>query len=134
MLATLESSAGDASRDDGKLPGRSEGEETCRDDVRLDSWAGVKGSAECDDDGAGVARELGGGTVVNQPDGLRGGSLALLFFIKRGLQRGGQRGCNCWEPQLQSEGNYYWWAPDVAEVAAARWVCRPRQTDKKDKR
>jgi len=35
---TLESRAGNASQDKGKLPGRLEGDETCGEDARLDGW------------------------------------------------------------------------------------------------
>jgi hypothetical protein len=81
----------------------------------------VEGWLVREDDGAGVARELGGSTdLMNWPLLLRG--RFLPFFIKGGVGRGGRRGCNWWEPQLQSEENYYWWAPDVAKIAAARLV------------
>ena len=39
----LESRAGDASQDKGKLLGRSKGEEARGEEVRLDGWAGVDG-------------------------------------------------------------------------------------------
>ena len=94
VSATLESRAGDASREEGKLPGRSEGKEARGEEVRLDGWAGVDGWGECEDNGAGVASELGGGAGTNHPNVLQGWTVPLPFLIKRVERRGGRRGCN----------------------------------------
>ena len=86
----LESRAGDASQDKGKLPGRSKGEEARGEEVRLDGWAGVDGWGECKNNGAGVASKLGGGAETNHPNMLWGWTLPLPFLIKRVERRGGR--------------------------------------------
>ena len=49
-----------------------------------------------EENGTGVARELGGAAGVNWPDFLRAGSLFFLLplLIKRESGGGGRRGCN----------------------------------------
>jgi hypothetical protein len=88
---------GELARDDGKLPGRLEGDASWGDDAGLllevaegEGWLArdVDGVRVC-----GVARELGGSAdfllLMNRPDSSRGGRFFLLLIHKKGGRRGG---------------------------------------------
>jgi hypothetical protein len=83
----LELRAGDASWDKGELPGRSKGKEVRGEDaILLEGWMGVEGWTKCEEEEAGMARELGR-AEMNWPNLLQSRSLFLPFFIKR-VERG----------------------------------------------
>ena len=104
---------GELNRDNGKLPGRLDGDASCGYNAgQLLEVAGGEGWLSQDMEQvwvSGDARELGGGAFfMNQPCSLQGGS-GLLLINKREDNEGATRG----KPQLQPRSERKTlWAPD----------------------